>query len=150
MAGLEPIASSVDRSAFRMPHHYDEPGTDLCASELQTTENLLADNIAGDARIQQFSESLVENSLDRDARIDATQHDGEWFLGIAGRLPFSFRIAMVRLTILESLVPFDKPIECLCGSRGDVLFRAWHGERNRILAGRIHCLRGSFPHRFYP
>ena len=63
-----------------MPKHDDKPGAVPRGSEFDAPNLRGSDDVAGNANHEQVSEPLIENDLDGNARVRASENDREWLL----------------------------------------------------------------------
>jgi len=80
-AWIDTIDRALDRAAIGVAHHCDEFRPGGTAGKFQAAEDVITQDVAGDARAENVPDALVENQLGRLARIDTAQDDRE------GKLP---------------------------------------------------------------
>jgi hypothetical protein len=92
--------------------HGDESGASQLAGELHAAEDVVVEDIAGDAGVEDVAQALIEHQLGGTARIKTAQHDRKRVLSSGGRLTFRGEVAVNRAAGDESLVALSRSRAC--------------------------------------
>ena len=71
---LEFFQSSIDGATLRVPEHDDQARVEAFGGKFDTSDQRWRNNVTGDTNYEQVAESLIENDLDRHARIGTAEN----------------------------------------------------------------------------
>src|SRR3984957_6163797 len=124
MPQLYIIASAFDRSAVGVTDDGDEFRSRDFRGELQAAEDVLVDDVTGNAGGKDVTHPLVEHKLRRGARIKTCNHGSEGILTTTRIFNLARKIAMKHLAGHETLVTrFEQRQRLSGGYRGLILAR---------------------------
>ena len=110
MAEFDSVARAPDRTTLRMSEDHNEFCTRSCASELETSQDVLVENISGDSNAEDVTQPLIEDQLGRRSGVDTAQDRSERPLPIAGLIDLLQKVAIgfqiraeTRIAIFEDL-----------------------------------------------
>jgi hypothetical protein len=131
--GTDGVQGGRDGPAAGVAEHDHQARAELRGRELDRPDHRRGHDVAGDADDEEIAEALVEQDLDRCARIRAAQHDGEGTLGLHRQLGGEGPGRVQRTPFAEALVALDEALGGHSRRQGIGIPSVWH----RSLALRV-------------
>lgn len=108
MPQLHGVRCTFDRPAARMTHHEDELRAGDAAREFHASDNIIADNVAGDADAEYIADALIENEFRGYSGIDAAENGREGELAFGGILHLAEEVPLYRTAGKEAPISLFK------------------------------------------